>query len=326
VKMSKPASTKKRPVKPQGVASSARRKGSVAPSRTTSAPPTVSARWLLSAVVIAVVAALVCAWGTLCVLFWQGSWQLLYHPKAAVDRTPASVSLPFDGVGFATSASGEPQLRGWWIPSATEGRFTAIYLHGADGNLGDVVDAFTPLHAAGMNILAFDYRGYGQSRFQHPSEARMREDVESAIEYLTGTRHIPARWLVMVGRDLGANLALEVGAAHPELAGVVLESPLESPLTSTFNDPRAHLVPAHALIRDRWELNAPAAQLRIPSLWFYWTTAKPLDQSDDYPDAYSQVVARKVLVWIKGSSEADKEYFNALSVWLDDLSTMNKNP
>jgi hypothetical protein len=320
--MSKSDSSKKLPARTQGAV---RKKGSIAPSRAISSPPTVSGRWLIAAVAIAIAAALFCAWGTLCFLFWQGSWQLLYHPKASVDRTPASVGLSFDSVGFATSASGEPQLRGWWIPRTIEGSYTAIYLHGADGNLSDTVNAFKPLHAAGLNILAFDYRGYGQSKFLHPSEARMREDVELAIEYLTGTRHIPVNSLILVGRDLGANLALEVGAAHPDLAGVVLESPLVSPLSATFNDPRAHLVPARALIRDRWELNASAAQLQIPSLWFYWTPEKPINLHDDNPEAYRAAPARKMLVWIKGLSDADNEYFNPLSAWLDDLSTKTRN-
>ena len=136
-----------------------------------SAPPTVSAKWLLSAIAIALAGALFCAWGTLCFLFWQGSWQLLYHPASAVTRTPASVNLPFDSVGFATNPAGEPQLRGWWIPASPQSRYTAIYLHGADGNLGDTVDALAQLHAAGLNIFAFDYRGYGQSRF-HASQRK----------------------------------------------------------------------------------------------------------------------------------------------------------
>ena len=52
-------------------------------------PPTVSARWLVTAASLAIVAAAICAWLTLCLLFWQGSWQLLYHPASAVTRTPA---------------------------------------------------------------------------------------------------------------------------------------------------------------------------------------------------------------------------------------------
>jgi uncharacterized protein len=141
---------------------------------------------------------MLCAWGTLCILFWQGSWQLLYHPVSAVGRTPASVNLPFESIGFATNAAGQPQLRGWWIPPSSHARFTALYFHGADGNLGDTVNELSRLHEVGLGVIAFDYRGYGQSQFAHPSEARWREDADSAIAYLTGTRHVPASSIVLM--------------------------------------------------------------------------------------------------------------------------------
>src|ERR1039458_9958907 len=100
------------------------------------APPTISVRWLATALVIVVLAAAACAWGTLWFPFFQGSWQLLYHPSIAVTRTPASGGMAFESVGFATDPASQPQLHGWWIPKENAGRFTAIYLHGADGNLG----------------------------------------------------------------------------------------------------------------------------------------------------------------------------------------------
>lgn len=268
---------------------------------------------------MALVTALVFAWGTLGILFWQGSWQLLYHPASAVTRTPASINLPFESVGFATTASGEPQLRGWWIPASSLARYTAIFLHGETGNLGDSIDALAPLHAAGINLFAFDYRGYGQSRFMHPSEARWREDADAAIDYLTNTRHIPASSIILVGRDLGANLALEVAAAHPNFAGVVLEQPLESPAVVIFNDPRAHLVPAHLLVRDRWDATAAASNLLIPSLWFYWTPTAPAGTQEDKPLAYQAVPARKMLVWLTSSPNEPKQFNSALSAWLDQL-------
>ena len=164
-----------------------------------------------------------------------------------------------------------PRLTGWWIPAAPdarESRYTFLYLHSQDGDLGDAVDHLAELHAAGVNVFAFDYRGYGQSEFGHPSEARWREDAGSALQYLTATRHIDPGTIVLDGSNLGADLALEVAAAHSELAGVVLESPIEDPMSAIFNDARATLVPAHLLVGDRYDLNAPAAALRIPSLWF----------------------------------------------------------
>jgi uncharacterized protein len=228
-------------------------------------PPTVSVRWLLAAVAIVIPAAAFCAWAVLCLLFWQGSWQLLYHPTSAITRTPATIGLSFNPVGFATSDTGVPQLQGWWIP-APSARYTFLYLHGQDGNLSDTLDDLAHLHSAGVSILAFDYRGYGQSLFVHPSEARMIQDAESALNYLTTTRHIDPHTIVLEGTALGANLALEVAAAHPELAGVILQSPLDKPVNAIFNDPRARLVPAHLLVNDRYDILIPARKLEIRSL------------------------------------------------------------
>jgi hypothetical protein len=288
-------------------------------SSNTSAPPTVSGKWLLSAVAFAVAAALLCAWCTLCILFWQGSWQLLYHPASTIMRTPASVNLPFESVGFGSNAAGEPQLRGWWIPASPQARFSAVYLHGADGNLGDTVNALSRLHDSGLNVFAFDYRGYGQSHFAHPSEARWREDAESALSYLTGTRHIPASAIILVGRDLGANLALQVAASHAEFAGVVLEAPFESPAAVIFNDARARLVPAHLLVSDRWQSTVAAANVLIPSLWFYFAPEHSVDMEQDKPEAYEKVPARKSLIWLTNSPDEPEQFQSALRNWIDQL-------
>lgn len=231
-----------------------------------SAPPTVSGRWILGALAITLPAALFCTWAVFCLFFWQGSWQLLYHPTSPIARTPASVGLVYDPVSFATTEVGIAQLQGWWIP-ASGARYTALYLHDERGNLGDTVDALKTIHESGLNVLAFDYRGYGQSKFEHPTEAKWRQDAEWALTYLTGTRHIYGHSLVLIGSGLGADLAIEIAATHPELAGVVLEKPIEAPVDVIFKDPRAKLVPARLLVRDRYELEAAAEKLRVPSLW-----------------------------------------------------------
>ena len=286
-------------------------------------PPTVSGRWLLTAASVAVLVAAACAWLTLCLLFWQGSWQLLYHPTSAVARTPASVVLAFDPVAFAATDAGQPRLKGWWIPAAPDARlsrFTVLYLHRQTGNLGDAVDDLAALHGVGVNILAFDYRGYGQSLFAHPSEARWREDADWALNYLTATRHVSASSIVLDGRDLGANLALEVAAAHPELAGVVLESPLDSPVDAIFNDPRARLVPAHLLVSDRFDADKAANALLIPSLWLSAPPASGwISGQIRNADGYDRINARKTLVWLAPKANPEQQFIDAWSRWLDDL-------
>ena len=278
--------------------------------------PRVSGRWLVSAVALTIGAAALCGWCALCLLFWQGSWQLLYHPAAAVERTPASAGLAFDPVALATTEAGETRLRGWWIPAApgaASSRFTVIFLRGQDGNLGDTVDALARLHAVGVNVLAFDYRGYGQSQFARPSEALWLQDAEWAFKYREGTRHVDPATIVLVGTGLGANLALEVGAEHAEFAGVVVELPTAAPMDAIFNDARARLVPARLLVRDRYDLDAAAAAVRIPVLWF----ERPMQ--DEKSRAYAQVAARKMIVWINPLGDTSEQYEDALARWLDEL-------
>jgi len=268
---------------------------------------------------LAVAGAAACAWGALCLLFWQGSWQLLYHPVAAVTRTPASAGLAFDAVGFATTEAGEARLRGWWVPAGQEarfGRYTVLYLHGQDGNLGDTVDELAMLHAVGVNVLAFDYRGYGQSAFERPSEARWREDAEWALHYLTGTRQVAAGSIVLEGRELGANLALEVAAAHPELAGVVLREPLDRPMDAIFGDARARLVPTRWLVEDKWDLDNAAKQVRMPVLWMAFSGGRAAKVPNDLRMEGEAPLMR---VWLYDRDQKSNEWAGPFSRWLGGL-------
>lgn len=281
---------------------------------------TVSGRWLASALAIVVVGAFLCVWGVLCLTFWQGSWQLLYHPTAPLTKTPASAGIAFENVRFDVGQDGLPQLSGWWIPGSPGNGYTAIYLHGATGNLSDTIGSLTRLHAAGLNVLAFDYRGYGRSKFVRPSEKRLRQDAEAAIGYLRDTRHIPEGSLILAGSGLGANLALQVGAEHREAAGVILDEPIAAPADAIFRDPRAGLVPARLLVSERWNSSAAATNLSIPSLWFLRAPEHSGQATDQMAAVISQVKSRKMLVWISQPEGAETKYVDALSRWLGDLS------
>ncbi|HEU5457414.1 MAG TPA: alpha/beta hydrolase [Terracidiphilus sp.] len=291
-------------------------------------PPTVSPVWLLQVLGAVGLGSLVFVWMALCFVFWQGSWQLLYHPASKLARTPAAVGLPFDPVGLATTEAGVPRLSAWWIPAAPGAPFantTVLYLHGATGNLGDTVDDLQRLHAVGLTILAIDYRGYGQSQFVHPNEARLLQDAGWALQYLTGTRHAAPGSILLVGRGLGANLAAEVAAAHPNLAGVVLEDPAPDPASAIFRDARARIVPAHWLVGDRWDLNAAAARLQTPTLWLESSSASGQLTPSERPAAFHKIAGPKSLVWMVSSANTDKDFTRILDAWLRDLPNRGRN-
>jgi pimeloyl-ACP methyl ester carboxylesterase len=328
--MTKPKPTRKQPVRP----TSATRPSAFEKAmhdmqhQPPTAFPNVSPLWLLKAAAVAFLAALALAWLALCLLYWQGSWQLLYHPKTEITRTPASTGLAFEAINFSATETGVTQLAGWWLPNANASH-TILYLHGADGNLSDTVDALAALHAQNLSIFAIDYRGYGKSlpmqAAGRPNEKHLRQDAEWALTWLTLTRSIPAKSIVIYGSGLGANVAAELAADHSELAGIILDQPSQNALAPIFNDPRSRLVPAHWLVEDRYDLFGPATRLKLPSLWLL-PQSKDKNVGESRPwitpvgPIYDRVPGQKLVAWVTEPAIADPHFSETLHRWLDDLN------
>jgi uncharacterized protein len=231
--------------------------------------PLASARWILGAGLATLGLALLCVYITFCLLFWQGQWQLVFKPSRTIASTPSSVGLKYDEIQFDATETGILQLNGWWIPADRETPDTLLFLHGNSGSLSDTLPQLQILHQLGMNILAFDYRGFGKSRNIHPSEKSTYEDADAAWSYLTGTRHLPASVIVLDGVGLGAAIAAETARRHPQAPALILEDP-QPPILDTLQwDPLTRLLPIRLLFHDRFDPTRTLAQLRTPKLLLY---------------------------------------------------------
>jgi len=251
-------------------------------------PEVVDPIWLLKALALTVVAALVCAWLTACWLVYQGEWQLVLHPNRTVDRTPASADLAFDEIRFGASETGQPRLTGWWIPAQDPpapnaqpspqpipipipipkyAAYTILYLHDGSGSLSNTVPMLARLHRAGLNVFAFDYRGFGTSDASaHPSEARMAQDAAAALDYLTATRHIPTRNVVPYGVGLGATLAANLAHNHPDLPAIIIDNPDPDPASTAASAHPSRIIPVRLLFGDGFDIAAQLATLATPKL------------------------------------------------------------
>jgi pimeloyl-ACP methyl ester carboxylesterase len=251
---------------------SAKRPAPRTPNR--SAPPeTVDPAWLMKALALSLVAALICGYATICFLYYQGAWQLILHPNRAVARTPANVGLAYTDVRFDSSETGQPRLTAWWIPAESPTQpsrgyaaFTILYLHDGSGSLADTVPMLASLHHSGLNVFAIDYRGFGASDDSaHPSEARMIQDAAAALDYLTSTHHIPARNIVPYGVGLGAYLAADLARKHPDLPAVILDNPDPDPLSSVAAS-RSRFIPVRFLAGHPFNIAKLIATLATPKL------------------------------------------------------------
>jgi hypothetical protein len=236
-------------------------------------PEVVDPVWLIKAIALSLIAALICGYATLCFLYYQGSWQFLLHPDHSVARTPASVKLPYTDVHFDSSETGQPRLTAWWLPAESSngmqagyGAFTILYLHDGSGSLSATVPVLVELHHLGVNVFAIDYRGFGASDGSvHPSERRMNEDAEAAFGYLTGTRHIATDAIVAYGSGLGASLAANLAIAHSRLPAVILDNPDPDP-RGTAASQTSRLLPARLLLGRPFDIAQQISALATPKL------------------------------------------------------------
>ena len=99
------------------------------------------------------------------------------------------------------------------------------------GNAGNLSDFDRPIHYAGLrelglNLLAFDYRGYGESGGR-PSEQGLYRDAVAAYRHLRETRGVPAERIVIFGHSLGSAVAVDLASRVPA-AGLIVEGAFTS--------------------------------------------------------------------------------------------------
>jgi abhydrolase domain-containing protein 17 len=117
---------------------------------------------------------------------------------------------------------------------------TILFSHGNAEDLGGIYDWFSDLaRVLRVNIMAYDYTGYGKSTGASPSEEHCYADIEAAFRYLVEIRRIQPEQIVLYGRSLGSGpscfLAQKTAKEGRSVGGVILQSPLLSAYRVAFN-------------------------------------------------------------------------------------------
>ena len=249
----------------------------------------VSVRWLVKALLAMLVAAGFALYGTVCLLFYQGHWQFAFFPPKVAQNTlmpsaasiAASSGLPITDIQFDYTEEGSARLDGWWVPATLDSTnekgaslspssvspLVVLFCPNGRTALPDNVAALQAFHALGVSVFAFDYRGFGASQHVHPSQRKAYADGVAALDYLTATRHIDAKKIVVYGAGLGSAIAVHVARQTPQIAALILESPQPSLVQEVKRELHIHVLPLWLIFQQRFDIAPIVPTLKMPKLF-----------------------------------------------------------
>ena len=135
---------------------------------------------------------------------------------------------------LSTPAFGNSQnIHAWWWPAEQVDAPAILYLHGSRWNLTGHLFRLEQIRSLGFSVLAIDYRGFGQSLGELPSETTVYEDARIAWDHLK-TLQPDADKRLIYGHSLGGAVAVDLAAElgreaerrdeAPEARALIVES------------------------------------------------------------------------------------------------------
>ncbi|MCY7305793.1 MAG: alpha/beta hydrolase [Rhodoferax sp.] len=198
----------------------------------------------------------------------QGEW--IFQPSssnwgASAARDMDDVWIEFDSLRSARRV----KLHALWHPAQPDGfsRNSAapvlLYLHGARFNVTGSAHRVRRMQELGFSVLVLDYRGFGRSDGDSPSEALANEDARAAWDWLASRD--PQRPRYIFGHSLGGALAIELASQVSDEAGTIVEGTFTS-IPDVLSSMRWGWLPVGPLITQRFDAIKKVRNLGSPLL------------------------------------------------------------
>jgi pimeloyl-ACP methyl ester carboxylesterase len=146
--------------------------------------------------------------------------KLIFVPSTAAEYWHEPSGLKYEDIWLRVEAEEEQcQCHAWWCTKngATD---TLLYCHGNAGNLSGRAEVLKIWQSLDLNVLIFDYPGYGRSSGA-PSEASCQAAAAAAYAWLTKDKRIPGQNIILFGKSLGGAMAVELAISRPSKALVL---------------------------------------------------------------------------------------------------------
>ncbi|MFT4194860.1 alpha/beta hydrolase [Ottowia sp.] len=175
-------------------------------------------------------------------------------------------------IEYHSAVTGQPvRLHGLWhaadaTPAAASTAAcqpVLLYLHGARWDVRGSAGRIRRMQALGFSVLAIDYRGFGRTSRELPSEAMAVEDARAAWDWLA-QRH-PGAQRFIFGHSLGGGVAVALAEQVRDQAGLILEGTFTS-IPDVAGTMKWGWLPIGPLITQRFDSAGRIARVGSPVL------------------------------------------------------------
>jgi pimeloyl-ACP methyl ester carboxylesterase len=204
-----------------------------------------------------------------------------------------------------SAASGRAiRLHALWAENDDPAAPVMLYLHGARRDVGRGGYRVREMRELGFSVLAVDYRGFGNSTDELPSEAGVVEDGAAAWRWLAVHRPGHARYLF--GHSLGGAIAVQLaaqlaeGPAAEAPRGVIVEGTFTS-IGDMFGTLKWGWLPITMLITQRFDSLATVPRIKAPLLVVHGSE-DALVPSRFGRELYERATSAKQFVLVEGGT------------------------
>jgi fermentation-respiration switch protein FrsA (DUF1100 family) len=188
-------------------------------------------------------------------------------PDPVISWEPRDYGIPEGAVEERWIETPDGEALHAWYCRAPNPVASALFCHGNKGNLTISADIIPHLLNAGLNVLFFDYRGFGRSTGRVSYDGVIADGVTAArFHEQIRPKQLPS---ILYGYSLGGAVAAQVIRRHPFDALI-----LQSTFTSLTGVTRALYprVPLHLLAGNLFDTLSVIRQLDVPLLVLHGTS------------------------------------------------------
>jgi uncharacterized protein len=190
------------------------------------------------------------------------------------------------------------KLHAMWLAAEDADAPVLLYLHGARRDVAGSAFRIRQMHDLGFSVLAIDYRGFGQSSDELPSETGVYEDARAAWAWLAG--HYPGRDRYIFGHSLGGAIAVQLATEASDAKGLIVEGTFTS-IPAVFETMKWGWLPLTPLITQRFDSAEKIGRVKAPVLVVHGSNDS-LIRPELGRALYERATARKRFVLVEGGT------------------------